>query len=76
MNLGACSFVIDLRRTVVSRRQKSWFGNLDTETILPGDAIFVPPDLERYALTREFKNWTQILYQFAPGVAGIKILRN
>lgn len=73
MNLGACSFVIDHRGTVGSRRQKPWFGGLNT---VPGDAIFVLPDLERYALTREFKDWTQILYQFALGVAGLKILRD
>ncbi|MDH3461600.1 MAG: SLBB domain-containing protein, partial [Burkholderiaceae bacterium] len=69
-------YLLRVDGTVVSRRQRSWFGGLNTETILPGDAIFVPPDLERYALTREFKDWTQILYQFALGVAGLKILRD
>ena len=40
----------------------------------PGDAIIVPEDLEKVNWIREFKDWTQIFYQFALGVVGLKVL--
>lgn len=46
------------------------------QQVWPGDAIIVPDDLDRYALVRGTKDWTQIFYQFAIGVASLKVLRN
>lgn len=37
-----------------------------------GDTIFVPEDLNKTTWTQNAKDWTQILYQFGIGLAGIK----
>ena len=43
--------------------------------LAPGDTVVVPESPERVSLTRSIKDWTQILYQFGLGAAGIRILR-
>lgn len=50
------------------------FNSFSEQLLAPGDAIIVPEMLDRFVLTRELKDWAQIFYQFALGVAGIKIL--
>lgn len=72
------TYVIRANGSVVSKRQSGWltlngFANMN---ILPGDTIVVPENLDRYRLSRELKDWTQIMYQFALGVAGLKVLRD
>jgi hypothetical protein len=44
--------------------------------MMPGDTVIVPEELERWRFTKEFKDWTQILYQFALGVVGLKVLKD
>ena len=71
------TYVIRADGSVISRRQSgSWFSEFDDEKLTPGDAIIVPEDLERWRFTKALKDWTQILYQFALGVAGLKVLRD
>jgi hypothetical protein len=41
---------------------------------MPGDTIVVPEKLEKYNLTKDFKDWTQIFYQFAIGIASLKVI--
>lgn len=43
--------------------------NLATE---PGDTIFVPEELDKTTWVQSAKDWTQILYQFGIGLAGLK----
>ncbi len=43
--------------------------------LAPGDTVIVPESPDRVSLTRSIKDWTQILYQFGLGAAGIRILR-
>ncbi len=38
----------------------------------PGDTIFVPDQIDRTTWTQDAKDWTQILYQFGLGIAGLK----
>ena len=38
----------------------------------PGDTIFVPEEMEKTSWVQDLKDWTQILYQFGIGTAGIK----
>jgi len=38
----------------------------------PGDTIFVPEELNKTTWVQNAKDWTQILYQFGIGLAGIK----
>jgi hypothetical protein len=46
------------------------------EVVMPGDAIVVPEDFGRTTISKELKDWSQILYQFALGVAGLQVLKN
>ncbi len=70
-------YVVRADGTVVSRRQSGWFSrSFEGENLNPGDAIIVPEDFQKWRFTKELKDWTQILYQFALGVAGLKVLRD
>jgi protein involved in polysaccharide export with SLBB domain len=62
--------------TVISQQQKGWFGSVGNERLMPGDTVFVPESFEKFSFTKELKDWTQIFYQFALGVAAIKVLRD
>lgn len=44
------------------------------ERLNPGAAIIVPEHLEKLSWTKELKDWSQIFYQFALGVVGLKVL--
>jgi hypothetical protein len=70
-------YVIRADGIVVSRRQSGWFSSgFESERLMPGDTVVVPEDLERWRFTKELKDWTQILYQFALGVVGLKVLKD
>jgi protein involved in polysaccharide export with SLBB domain len=62
---------------VYSKRQGSTFGfggGFDGRKAMPGDAIVVPEKLERYNLTKELRDWSQIFFQFAIGAASMKTI--
>ena len=61
---------------VFSKQQHGSFfgGGFDNRQASPGDTIVVPELLERYKLTKDLKDWTQIFYQFSIGIASLKIL--
>lgn len=62
---------------VYSKRQGSIFGfggGFDGRKAMPGDAIVVPEKLERYNLTKELRDWSQIFFQFAIGAASMKTI--
>jgi polysaccharide export outer membrane protein len=68
-------YLVKADGTVVSKRQGSTFFNgFEGQAVMPGDAIVVPEDFDKFRWTRELKDWSQILYQFALGVAGLKVL--
>lgn len=72
-------FVVRANGSVVSARQGASFwgsgvSGFETAALLPGDTIFVPEELNKTTLTQDAKDWTQILYQFGLGLAGIKAL--
>jgi protein involved in polysaccharide export with SLBB domain len=62
--------------TVISQQQKGWFASINSERLMPGDSVVVPETFERFSLNKEAKDWAQIFYQFALGVAAIKVLRD
>jgi protein involved in polysaccharide export with SLBB domain len=74
----ASMFLIRADGEVLSAQQGSSFwhsGNeFTTAVIYPGDAIFVPEELNKTTFVQDAKDWTQILYQFGLGLAGIKAL--
>jgi len=67
----ASTFVVRANGTVVSARQD---GDLISQPVLPGDTVFVPEETNKTTFIQDAKDWTQILYQFGLGVAGIKSL--
>lgn len=68
-------YIVRADGTVVSKNQKGWFaGGFNGQRLNPGDAVIVPEDFEKFNWTRELKDWSQIFYQFALGVAGLKVL--
>ncbi len=72
-------YVVRADGTVISRRQSGGLfalGGFEGERLMPGDAIVVPEELDKFRFTKAFKDWTQILYQFALGVVGLKVLRD
>jgi protein involved in polysaccharide export with SLBB domain len=42
--------------------------------VRPGDTIIVPEETDRQRVVRRIKDWTQILYQFGLGAAGLNLL--
>jgi protein involved in polysaccharide export with SLBB domain len=75
----ASVFVIRANGSVVSNLQsKGWLSTRSSEfvgtTAQPGDTIFVPEEINRTTFVQGAKDWTQILYQFGLGLAGIKTL--
>jgi protein involved in polysaccharide export with SLBB domain len=75
------SFVLRANGTVVSNLQeKTWgsglSGNFERLPALPGDTLFVPEELDKTTFVQYAKDWTQILAQFALGVAAFVTLTN
>lgn len=69
------SYLIRADGSVVSAQNySSLFGSFSSEELIPGDALVVPELLDKFAMSKELKDWTQIFYQFALGVAGVKLL--
>lgn len=70
------TYVVRANGSVVSGLQGSgWFGGRNALSSLraePGDTIFVPEEQDKTTFIQSAKDWTQILYQFGLGVAGIK----
>lgn len=56
-------------------RLKNWFGSFGGDRVLPGDALIVPEKFDTASFTKDLMSWSQIFYQFALGVAGVKILK-
>ena len=70
-------FVIRANGQVISGRQSGggWFGGgnaIERAPALPGDTVFVPEEMDKTTFVQAAKDWTQILYQFGLGIAGIK----
>ena len=70
-------YLIKADGSVVSRQQSGGlFNSFDGQSVVPGDAIVVPEELLKFSWTKELKDWSQIFYQFALGVAGLKVLND
>ncbi len=75
------TFVLRANGTVVSNLQvKTWGSGLSNRfeqtPALPGDTLFVPEEIDKTTWVQYAKDWTQILYQFALGVAAFVTLTN
>ncbi|MEP6503582.1 MAG: SLBB domain-containing protein [Betaproteobacteria bacterium] len=71
-------FMIRANGSVISARQGSTFwssSNTFRDAIVqPGDTIFVPEEINKSTFVQDAKDWTQILYQFGLGLAGLNAL--
>jgi len=69
-------FVIRANGNVISGRQGSgWFargGDLAALPSEPGDTVFVPEEMDKTTFLQAAKDWTQIIFNFGLGFAGIK----
>ena len=74
----ASMFMLRANGSVVSARQGSSFWHEGTTfrdaVVEPGDTLFVPEEVDKSTFVQDAKDWTQILYQFGLGLAGIKSL--
>jgi len=71
-------FVVRANGSVLSARQGGWWAGTDRfegESALPGDTLFVPELADKTTWVQSMKDWTQILYQFGLGIAGLRALR-
>ena len=70
-------YVVKADGSVISRRQSGWLPiGQQIDNLMPGDTIVVPEKLDRYRLTKELRDWSQVFYQFALGVVGLKVLKD
>jgi protein involved in polysaccharide export with SLBB domain len=69
-------YIVRADGSVTGKARGSFFNVFSTERMRPGDTIVVPENLERFHLTKVLKDWSQIFYQFALGVAGLKVLKD
>jgi len=71
-------FMLRANGSVISAQQGASFWHASTQfstaIVEPGDTIFVPEELGKASFVQGAKDWTQILYQFGLGLAGIKTL--
>ena len=71
-------FMLRANGSVISAQQGASFwhsgSQFSTAIVEPGDTIFVPEELGKASFVQGAKDWTQILYQFGLGLAGIKTL--
>lgn len=71
-------YIIRADGSIISKRQAGgWlFGDsFQGERLMPGDTVVVPESLEKFSLSKELRDWSQIFYQFGLGVAGLRILK-
>jgi len=68
-------YILRADGTVLSgQSSNSIFDNFSNQKLLPGDTLVVPETLDKFSFTRDLKDSSQIFYQFALGVAGLKVL--
>ena len=74
------AFVLRADGSIIARNDRSgWFGgNFESVTMMPGDTLVVPAQMDREsrynAIIRGVKDWTQILSNFGLGVAALNSL--
>lgn len=75
-------FVLRADGSIVSQSDRGGLfgGGLAGMKLMPGDTVVVPEKLDRETtrnfVTRQLKDWTQIISQFGLGLAAIKVIRD
>ena len=62
--------------STISNRQYTGVvvNNFNNLRLMPGDTIVVPEKLDRGALLRGIRDWSQVFTQFALGAAALQVL--
>jgi protein involved in polysaccharide export with SLBB domain len=70
-------FVVRANGAVVSKdtAPKFWSGGFDSMVMMPGDTVVVPPETDKGAGLRAFKDWSQVLFNFGLAAAAINVLK-
>jgi len=70
-------FVVRANGAVVSKdtSSKFWGGGFQSMVMMPGDTVVVPPETDKGAGLRAFKDWSQILFNFGLAAAAINVLK-
>ena len=71
------TFVVRANGAVVSKDAagKFWGGGFESMVLMPGDTVVVPPNTDKGAGLRNFKDWSQILFNFGLAAAAINVLK-
>lgn len=71
------TFVVRANGAVVSKdtAPKFWASGFDSMVMMPGDTVVVPPNLDKGQGLRNFKDWSQILFNFGLAAAAINVLK-
>lgn len=71
------TFVVRANGAVVGKdsASKFWAGGFDSMVMMPGDTVVVPPQTDKGAGLRNFKDWSQILFNFGLAAAAINVLK-
>jgi polysaccharide biosynthesis/export protein len=71
------TFVVRANGAVVSKdaASKFWGGGFESMVLMPGDTVVVPPNTDKGAGLRNFKDWSQILFNFGLAAAAINVLK-
>ncbi|MCU1308006.1 MAG: Capsular polysaccharide export system protein KpsC [Acidobacteriaceae bacterium] len=70
------SFVVRADGSIVSKsRSAGWFSSgFESLKLMPGDTIVIPEQLDKTSVLKGLKDWSQVIGQFALGVAAINTL--
>ena len=70
-------FVVRANGAVVSKdtAPKFWASGFDSMVMMPGDTVVVPPNTDKGQGLRNFKDWSQILFNFGLAAAAINVLK-
>jgi hypothetical protein len=70
-------FVVRANGAVVSKdaAPKFWSGGFDSMVMMPGDTVVVPPNVDKGQGLRNFKDWSQILFNFGLAAAAVNVLK-
>jgi protein involved in polysaccharide export with SLBB domain len=70
-------FVVRANGAVVSKdtAPKFWGSGFDSMVMMPGDTVVVPPNTNKGEGLRNFKDWSQILFNFGLAAAAINVLK-
>ena len=71
------AFVVRANGAVVSKdtAPKFWGGGFDSMVMMPGDTLVMPPNTDKGQGLRNFKDWSQILFNFGLAAAAINVLK-